>query len=172
MTARERAHVVASPTATIHASPDIVWTLLTEPATYSRWAGRVLRVEPPGAAHPGQRIELRERALGVGVRVRVDVVAVQESPRRLRLEVHLPLGILRHEVVSCAALGADAAFVSFNRDFELPPGWRGTAVRLLFGRALRDGPARQLDALRREAEAIAHEHAHAHAHARNGGHSG
>jgi hypothetical protein len=155
----ERAgRLATNPTATIHATPEIVWALLTEPAAYPRWAGRVLRVDPPGSATAGQRIDLGERLLGLPVRVPVEVVSLQESPRRLRLEMRLPFGIVQHELVSCASLGEESVFVSFNGDFELPPGWRGTLVSLLFGRALLDAPAGQLARLRRAAEALQHEH--------------
>jgi len=103
------------PTATIHAPPDVVWLLLTDPAEYAHWGLHVGSVDPPRLAHAGQRIELQDRALGRSFPVTVELRDVRESPHRaLRLDVRLPFGVVNRELITCATLSEDACFVVFN----------------------------------------------------------
>jgi hypothetical protein len=107
--------VTTCPTATIHAPIDIVWRLLTDPDEYVHWGGHVVAVDPPGTLRPGQRIVLHERTFGRWFAVRFDVRAVRDLPNRsIRVDVHLPFGVVNRELISCAALGPESTFVSFN----------------------------------------------------------
>jgi hypothetical protein len=107
--------VTTCPTATIRAPAPIVWRLLTDPDEYSHWGLDLAAIDPPGALRRGQRLRFRTRALGRTFLVDFDVLDVREAPHRaLRLDVHLPFGVVNHELVTCAVLGPESCFVSFN----------------------------------------------------------
>jgi hypothetical protein len=98
----------------VQAPQEMVWRLLTTPASYTAWADvELLRAEPPGAAVAGQRIFLRTRALGRWWAVGFEVGAV-DAPSSLELMVHLPLGIINHEHITLLPLSARQTRVGFN----------------------------------------------------------
>jgi hypothetical protein len=108
-------HVTTCPIATIHAPAEVVWRLLTDPDEYLHWGLNVVAVDPPGPVHAGQRIELRERSLGRAFPVTLEIREVRETPHRsLRLDARLAFGIVNRELITCAALGPESSFVSFN----------------------------------------------------------
>ena len=107
--------ITTCPTATIHAQPEVVWHLLTDPASYDLWTdARTVAVDPAGYAQAGQRLEMRVRRLGWTFPVRFDVRDVDESAGRMRLDVRLPFGVTNHETIKVSALGEAGTFVSFN----------------------------------------------------------
>lgn len=107
--------IATCPTTTAHAQPEIVWHLLTDPASYELWSGATfVRATPPGYAHAGQRIELLTHALGLSFPVRFDIGEVDEENGRIRVDVALPFGVVNHETIKVSPLGEAGTFVSFN----------------------------------------------------------
>jgi hypothetical protein len=103
------------PVTTVRAPLSTVWRLLSEPSEYERWVDATLvSVEPPGALQAGQVVRLRTRAAGRWWPVRWDVLDVDPRQSRIGLDVHLPLGIVNHEVIVVRPVSEDQTFVAFN----------------------------------------------------------
>jgi len=97
------------PTDVIHASPERVWELLTDPARLD-WVG-VKVVEAPA-----RRLTVGDRLVfgpAPGLRVSWDVLSV-EPLRMLELDVKVPFGIRNHEIVVVSPLAGDSCRVTFN----------------------------------------------------------
>lgn len=89
------------PAATIAASPDAVWRLLTDPQSYDTWAdARLERVEPPGPAQPGQLVLMSSGALGLRFKVRFEVERADATTRDLEFRATFPFGIGMHEHIT------------------------------------------------------------------------
>lgn len=89
------------PADTVDAPADVVWNLLTNPASYDTWAdARVERVDPPGPAQPGQQVLMSSGAFGLRFRVRFEVDRVDQARRELEFRGSFPLGISMHEHIT------------------------------------------------------------------------
>ena len=89
------------PADTVGAPPDIIWGLLTDPATYETWTdARVDSVEPPGTARPGQVVRLSGGALGLRLGFRFDIERVDPTTHDFELRVQFPFGIRLQEHIS------------------------------------------------------------------------
>jgi hypothetical protein len=89
-----------------------VWELLTVPRLYPSWADSVLVEAPDRPVVAGDRI-----VLGTGpartMRVTLEVVALA-PPHELTLDVHMPLGIVNHEVVRITPISDGECRVTYN----------------------------------------------------------
>jgi hypothetical protein len=74
----------------------------------------VVSVEPPGALEAGQVIRLRTSAAGRSWPVRWDVLDVDARQHRITVDIHVPLGIVNHEVIILRPVAGDQTFVAFN----------------------------------------------------------
>jgi carbon monoxide dehydrogenase subunit G len=94
------------PTETVAAPTETVWALLSDPASYGRWAdAHVDDVAPPGPARPGQVVRLTARALGIPLRVRFDIERVDPVAHELAFRATFPLGIRMQEQISVRRVG-------------------------------------------------------------------
>ena len=84
----------------------------------------------------------------------IKVRDVDPRHRWIDLLVRLPFGIDNHERVTLAQTEPSGTLVGINRDFHLPPGWRGRLVAVFLGRELRRGPEESLRDLIRAAETL------------------
>lgn len=93
--------IYVCPADTVAAPPEIVWKLLTDPATYDTWAdARVESVQPPGPAQAGQVVLMSSGALGMRFHLRFDVERVDPAAQELEFRAQFPLGIRLHEHIS------------------------------------------------------------------------
>lgn len=107
--------VSVCPTALVEAPVEHVWDLLTSPERFDSWTdASLVSAEPPGRARAGQRLCLVTRALGRSHRIEMSVLEVDAERRRLRLLVHLPLGLLNDETISLVVAGEDRTLVRFG----------------------------------------------------------
>jgi uncharacterized protein YndB with AHSA1/START domain len=107
--------VTTCPMATVQAPLSKVWRLLSEPGAYDTWVDAVLvSTEPPGPLHAGQVILMRTRGAGRWWPVSFDILEVEPTEHRVALDVHLPLGIVNHEVITCRAVSDSQTLVGFN----------------------------------------------------------
>jgi uncharacterized protein YndB with AHSA1/START domain len=98
------------PTDIIHASPERVWELLTNPARLDDWLGvkvieapaRTLAVGDPLVFGPAPGLRLSWYVLSI------------EPLRTLELDIKAPLGIRNHEIVVLSPVGIDSCRVTFN----------------------------------------------------------
>jgi ligand-binding SRPBCC domain-containing protein len=103
------------PAATSTAPPDRFWAVLTESERLGEWTdARVVSVEPPGAAHPGQRIHMRAPAFGMEFRVRIDVGEMDPRHRWIDFVAHLPFGVDNHEHLTLTETPGGGTLVRFN----------------------------------------------------------
>jgi len=105
------------PIATVHASADQVWSLLSAPERYALWWDAETRaIIPAGPAQPGQRIYAEPRALGRPwkVNIVVEVEQVDEAQRSLQLKTQLPLGITVYNHITCTPLDSATCRVAFG----------------------------------------------------------
>jgi len=100
------------PTAMVEAPADHVWRLLTTPSALQRWSGIKIVKGPERPLATGDQIVFRA-GLGVLLEARFQVVEL-ERLRRLALEVHLPFGIVNHEVVVISPVSNGACRVTYN----------------------------------------------------------
>lgn len=91
----------------VEAPADRVWRLLTVPAEFQRWTGLRMMKCPGRTLAAGDRVEFFAGLF------RVQVISL-ERPRRLELEVHLPFGIVNHEVVVITPQSDRACRVTLN----------------------------------------------------------
>jgi hypothetical protein len=107
--------VVSCPVTTVRAPLEVVWGLLAEPEAYESWAdAELVSADPPGPLHAGQVLEMRTSGFGRSWPVRFDVVEADAAKHRIALDVHLPLGVVNHEVITCRAVSEDRTWVGFN----------------------------------------------------------
>jgi uncharacterized protein YndB with AHSA1/START domain len=97
------------PTDVIHASPERVWELLTNPARF-QWLGVKVVDAPARAVTTGDRLVFGPAP---GLRLSWDVLSV-EPLRTLELDVRAPLGIRNHEIVVVSPVGSDSCRVTFT----------------------------------------------------------
>ena len=145
--------VTSCPSETVEAPLDIVWGLLTDPAEWSTFYDlRVIRIEPPGPASPGQRVfgESGPRWLHLGVVVTYKTIDASQCD--LELDVQMPLGLAVREKLNCAPVSGQSCRVNYHCHFVLPSGWRGYLLRVVLARELRLGPADSLRRLKEAAE--------------------
>jgi uncharacterized protein YndB with AHSA1/START domain len=97
------------PTDIIHAAPEQVWELLTDPARFG-WLGVKVVEAPARHLAVGDRLVFGPAP---GLRLSWDVLAV-EPLRTLELDVKVPFGIRNHEIVSMSTLDGDSCRVTFT----------------------------------------------------------
>jgi hypothetical protein len=97
------------PTDVIHATPERVWELLTNPACYD-WVG-VKVIDPPA-----RNLAVGDRLLfGPAPGLRLSWTVLSTEPlRTLELDVKVPFGIRNHETVVVSPVGVDSCRVTFN----------------------------------------------------------
>ncbi len=147
------AKYLACPTEVVQAPIEVVWRLLTDPAEWGEFYDiRVLRVEPPGAMAAGQRLvgETGPRWLHLGVTF--EFTLIDEPRHTLEFQGVLPFGLKVHESMNCVPISSEQCRVNYHCNFELPPGWKGAALRRLLGQRFESGPADSLQRLKRAAE--------------------
>src|SRR5436190_9651625 len=87
------------PTDIVHASPADVWSLVADPSLMSTWVDATLTdaPAPPRLVQVGDRLRF-----GAGpwhrLRVTFEILSV-EAQRELAVDVHLPFGVINHEVI-------------------------------------------------------------------------
>ena len=89
--------IQTSPIAIVQAPAERIWQLLTTPTELERWSGTRLLLVPTRPLMAGDRLVLGA-GIGGWIRVTFQVIAM-ERPRRLDLDISLPLGIVNHETV-------------------------------------------------------------------------
>ena len=97
------------PTDIIHASPERVWELLTDPARLG-WLGVKVIEAPARTLAVGDRLVFGPAP---GLRLSWNVLSV-EPPRTFEFDVKVPLGIRNHQVVVVSPLGSEGCRVTFN----------------------------------------------------------
>ena len=103
------------PAAVVAAPVESVWELLSEPTLYDEWwDARTERIVPDGKASPGQVLYAKTSALGRNWDVTLWVEMVNPEQHQIQLLVTLPLGIVNHETITCAALDTASCRVQFG----------------------------------------------------------
>ncbi len=105
------------PIAIVQATPDRLWSLLSEPASYDAWwEVETFAITPSGPARPGQQVTAGSRALGRRWPVvHITVEAVDSARRALDLTTRLPFGITVHNHITVVPVdGGAASRVSFG----------------------------------------------------------
>ncbi len=97
------------PTDIVHASPERVWDLLTNPDRFG-WLGVKVIEAPPRTLGAGDRLLF---CPAPGVRMSWDVLSL-EPLRMLELDVKVPLGIRNHEIVVVSPVGSESCRVTFT----------------------------------------------------------
>src|SRR5437868_418080 len=100
------------PTDVVEAAPEAVWAQLASAGAYERWADVRLRSGPARPLAAGDRM-----VFGTGpgslLTVVFDVMEM-DPPRRLVLDIQLPLGLFNHEVIQISAMGPSRCRVTYN----------------------------------------------------------
>jgi len=98
------------PTDIIHASPERVWELLTNPARLDDWLGVKVIEAPARNLAVGDRLVFGPAP---GLRLSWNVLSI-EPLCTLELDIKAPLGIRNHEIVVVSPVGSDSCRVTFN----------------------------------------------------------
>jgi uncharacterized protein YndB with AHSA1/START domain len=96
------------PTDIIHASPERIWELLTNPACFG-WLGVRVVEAPARTLASGDRLVFGPAP---GLRMSWDVLSV-EPLRTLELDVRVPFGIRNHETVVVSPVDSGSCRVAF-----------------------------------------------------------
>jgi uncharacterized protein YndB with AHSA1/START domain len=104
--------IEACPSDTFHATADRIWDALTIPSRLAGWIGAKTLNDP------GRRLEAGDHlVLGIGlshwIKIYFDMLKA-EQPTELRFDVHLPLGIVIHEVIRVTPISSSECRVTFN----------------------------------------------------------
>ena len=103
------------PAAVSSASPDAIWSVLTNPQKFEEWAdARFVSASPPGSVTPGQVIHLAAPELGRDWPVRIDVLDIDPQHRWIDLLVHLPFGVQNHEHITLTQTQEGGTLVRLN----------------------------------------------------------
>lgn len=103
------------PSGVANAPPEAVWRVLTDPQRYGDWMGvDVVNVHPPGAASPGQHIDLAARAFGRRWQMTIDIGQIDPDHRWIDMLVKLPFDIVNRERVSLSSMDGERTLVRFN----------------------------------------------------------
>jgi uncharacterized protein YndB with AHSA1/START domain len=97
------------PTDIIHASPERVWELLTNPARLDWLAVKVVEA-------PARNLAVGDRLVfgpAPGLRLSWNVLSV-EPLRTLELDIKAPFGIRNHEIVVVSPHGSDSCRATFS----------------------------------------------------------
>jgi hypothetical protein len=146
---------LACPTAVVNAPIEVVWGLLMNTAGWGQFYDvKVLSVEPPGPAAPGQRLIGNPGPRLLPFRITFDFTVVDPVNHRLGIDGRIPFGIKVREDMNLIRVDDVRCRVNYNCDFTLPTGLRGAILRRVVGRGFDSGPADSLSRLKREAERI------------------
>lgn len=100
------------PTDTILASAQRVWDLVSTPNLLAQWSDTRIIQAPHREITTGDRLVL---GVGVGRRLKVRFLVKEVlRPRRLALQIGLPIGVTNHEVIEISAIGSETCRVTFN----------------------------------------------------------
>jgi hypothetical protein len=103
------------PIATVQASAEAVWSLLSEPDSYASWGDAdTAMITPQGSAQSGQEISAHSRALGLSWSVHIRVESVDANLKELSLTTSLPLGITILNHIKVIPFDANTCRVSFG----------------------------------------------------------
>lgn len=103
------------PAASSKAPPECFWDVLTAPERLGEWTdARVVSVEPPGPARPGQQIHMRAPAFGMEFPVRIEVGEMDPRRRWIDLVAHLPFGVVNFEHLTLTETPDGGTLVRFN----------------------------------------------------------
>ena len=146
---------LARPTAIVNAPLDLVWGLLMNTACWGQFYDlRVMSVEPPGPAAPGQRlIGVPGRGL-LPFRITFDFTEVDPVRHHLGFDGRIPFGIMVREDMKLAEIDDAHCRVNYNCDCTIPTGLRGAILKRLLGPSFDTGPADSLLRLKREGERV------------------
>ena len=146
---------LSCPTAVVNAPIEVVWGLLMNTAGWGQFYDvKVLSVEPPGPAAPGQRLIGNPGPRLLPFRITFDFTEVDPVKHRLGIDGRIPFGIKVREDMNLVRVDDVRCRVNYNCDFTLPLGLRGAILRRALGRGLDSGPADSLSRLKREAERV------------------
>jgi hypothetical protein len=99
------------PSDTVRAHAERIWELVVTPREVARWTGTKLVDAPNPTMRAGDVVVFQK---GQGLNIVFKVIAL-EAPRRLTLDVELPLGVVNREVVEIAPIGdGERCRVTFN----------------------------------------------------------
>ena len=147
------ASYASCPTAEVQAPVEVVWALLTEPASWGSFFDvRINRIDPSGPATVGQRIEGESGPRLLHLKLAFEFTGIDVEKRRLMLDVKLPFGITIQEDLRCTPIDVDKCRVDYRCNFGFPTGWRGVLARLLTLRERDAGPINSLSRLKLAAE--------------------
>jgi len=111
------------PTAEVQAPVDIVWTPLTEPAGSGSFSDvRIDRIDPPGPAAVGQRIEGQSAPRLPHLKLAFRFTGIDVEKHRLMLDVRLPFGITVQEDLRCTPIDVGKCRVDYRCDFDFLAG--------------------------------------------------
>lgn len=103
------------PAATSKAPPDRFWEVLTASERLGEWTdARIVSIEPPGLARPGQKIHMRAPAFGMEFAVTIDVGDMDPGHRWIDFLAHLPFGVDNHEHLTLTERPDGGTLVRFN----------------------------------------------------------
>ena len=103
------------PAESARASAEVVWALLTKPASYGTWAdARVVSVEPPGRAGAGQQIRMRAPTWAPVFQIRFVVERVDDAARVLELRGEFPFGLRMRNRFAVRPLDASTSRIQFG----------------------------------------------------------
>ena len=102
--------ITTCPTDLVRATPQRVWELLVSAKEIARWSASKLVLAPDRPLVPGDQVVL---APGYGLRATLDILG-QEPLRELRVDAHLPFGVVNHEVIRISPAGEGQCRVTLN----------------------------------------------------------
>ena len=110
--ARRRNAMIVCPTDVVRASAERLWQLVTTPTALARWSDTTVLDAADRELSPGDRL-----LLGAGPwRFAKVFLRVEDAvrPRRLALDIRLPLGITNREVIEIVPVDQHSCRVTFN----------------------------------------------------------
>ena len=94
---------------------EIVWGLLMRPAEYGHfWDMTVERVDPEGAAVPGQKFTAWTSALCRRWPIAGEILEVDAARHHIRFRTSLPFGVVGDNRISCTPIDDRSCLIRFG----------------------------------------------------------
>lgn len=126
---------------------------LLELRNWGTWIdGKVEKIQPEGRMVAGQEATITAKAFMLTWRIRVKVISIDTTNRKIRYDVFDPFGLKNEEEMEYTPLTKTSCEVRYNCNFIFPDGMKGSILQKVLRKKIIDVPADSIRRLKAVAE--------------------